>query len=131
MNGVHTFHFCYLITVLALDIKLICLPMGTKCRIQVFYVCLVDLQSICPKYELEKWSSPSNNIRKCLKDMQPRWTKNAFWNVYNKKWPKWCKYISRSVSNKTHCLPALTMGSKCPNQEFYVWLVYLQTICAK
>jgi hypothetical protein len=25
--------------------------------------------------------------------MQRSWTKNAFWDVNNKKWPKWCKFL--------------------------------------
>jgi hypothetical protein len=33
--------------------------------------------------------------------------------------------------NNPYGLPVLTMNNKCPNQVFYVWLVDLQTICAK
>jgi hypothetical protein len=33
--------------------------------------------------------------------------------------------------NNTFGLPLLTMGTKCPNQIFYVWLVDLQNISAK
>jgi hypothetical protein len=67
--------------------------MGTKCRNQVFYVWLVHLHSICAKYGLLTWVTPNNDIRKCLFDMQRSWTKNAFWDVNNKKWRKWCKFF--------------------------------------
>jgi hypothetical protein len=33
--------------------------------------------------------------------------------------------------NNSYGLPVLTMGTICPNQVFYAWLVDLQTICAK
>jgi hypothetical protein len=35
------------------------------------------------------------------------------------------------LCNNNSGLPALTTDNKCTNQVFYVWLVYLQTICAK
>jgi hypothetical protein len=33
--------------------------------------------------------------------------------------------------NNTYGLPELTMNTNNPNHVFYVWLVDLQTICAK
>jgi hypothetical protein len=53
------------------------------------------------------------------------------WDVNNKKWRKWCTCVSPFLFNKTCGLPVLTMGTKCTNQVFNVWLVDLQTICAK
>jgi hypothetical protein len=38
----------------------------TKCPNQVFYVWIVDLQTICAKYGLETWFSPNDDIRKYL-----------------------------------------------------------------
>jgi hypothetical protein len=64
----------------------------TKCPNQVFFDSLVDLQTICAKYELETWFSPNEDICKNLIDMKHGSTKNAFWNVYNKKWCKWFKF---------------------------------------
>jgi hypothetical protein len=58
-------------------------------------------------------------------------TKIAFWVVNNKKWRKWCKFVLPLLFNNTYDLPVLTTVSKCPNQVFYVWLVELNTFCAK
>jgi hypothetical protein len=69
------------------------LTVDTKCPNQVFYVWLVDLQTICVKYVLEKWFPPKADIRKYLLDMKHGWIKNAFWDVKNKKWRKWCKFV--------------------------------------
>jgi hypothetical protein len=94
------------------------------------YVWLVDLETICTKYGLETRFSP-NDIRKFMLDMQRSWTQNAFWDVHNKKWRKWCKFVSHFLFNNSYGLPVLTMGTKFPNHLFYVWLVDLQAICAK
>jgi hypothetical protein len=67
-------------------------------------------------------------IRICFFDKQRSRTKNAFWDVNNKKWRKWCKFVLRFLFNNTSGLPVLTMVTKCPNQVYYVWLVDLQTI---
>jgi hypothetical protein len=40
-------------------------------------------------------------------------------------------FVSPILFIKTYSLPVLTKGNKYPNQEFYVWLVDLQTICPK
>jgi hypothetical protein len=48
--------------------------------------------------------------------MQRSWTKNAFWDVNNKKWHKWCKVVSPFLYNKTNGIPMLRMDTKCPNQ---------------
>jgi hypothetical protein len=107
------------------------LTKDTKCPNQVFYVWLVDLQTICAKFVLETWLSPNDGIRKCLFYMTHGLTKYAFWDVNNKKWRKWCKFVSPFISNNTSGLPVLTKGTKCRIQLFYVWLVVLQPICAK
>jgi hypothetical protein len=62
--------------------------------------------------------------------MKLSWTKSAFWDVNNKKLRKWskCVYLSYLI---THDLRVLTMGTKCPNEVLYVWLVDLQAICDK
>jgi hypothetical protein len=58
------------------------------------------------------------------------WTKNAFWDVYSKKWRKWCKIDSISLFNNTYGSPVLTIDIKIPKQAYYVCLVDLKTICA-
>jgi hypothetical protein len=45
------------------------LTKDTKCPNQVFYVWIVDLQTICTKYGLETWFSPNDYIRKYLLQM--------------------------------------------------------------
>jgi hypothetical protein len=65
------------------------LTMGTNCPNQVIYVCLFDLQNISAKYQLDRWFSPNDDIRKCLLDMKNSWNKNVFWNMIDKKWRKW------------------------------------------
>jgi hypothetical protein len=51
--------------------------------------------------------------------------------VNNKKWRKWCKFVTRFLFNGTYGLPVHAKDYKYPKYEFYVWLVDLQTICAK
>jgi hypothetical protein len=70
------------------------------------------------------WKRVSHQIMVfvCLLDMEHRWTKNAFWEVNNKKWCKWCNIVSRSLSNNTYGPPVLTIDTKYPKQH---------TICAK
>jgi hypothetical protein len=63
--------------------------------------------------------------------MQHGSTKNAFWDVNNKKWRKWCKFVPHFLFNNTCGLPVVTMDTKCPNRVFFVWFVDLHTICAK
>jgi hypothetical protein len=96
-----------------------------------YFMWFVDLQTSCAKYGLETWFSPNYDIRKCLLDMQRSWTKNAFWDMNNKKWRKWCKFVSPFLFNNTYGSPVITMVTKCSNQVFYVWMVDLHTICAK
>jgi hypothetical protein len=107
------------------------LTLGTICTNQLYYVWLVDLQNICAKYGLETWFSPNDDIRKYLLYMHRNWTKNAFWDLNNKKWHKWCKFVSIFLFNNIYGLPVLTMGTKRPNPVFYIWKVDLQIICAK
>jgi hypothetical protein len=105
--------------------------MGTKRPNQLFYVWLVDLQTICAKYVLETWLFPNKDIEIRLLDMQRSWTKNASWNLKSEKWRKWYKLLSTFLFINTYGLTVHTMGTKCPNEIFYVWLVDLQIICAK
>jgi hypothetical protein len=70
-------------------------------------------------------------IRICFLVMKHRWTENAFWDVNNKKCRKWCKILTPILFNHSYGLPVITMDTKCPNQVYNVWLVDLQTICAK
>jgi hypothetical protein len=100
----------------------IALTTVTKCPNQVLYVLLVDLHNICAKGGLETRLSQNKVIRMCLLDMSHIWTKNAFWDVNNRKWRKWCKIVSPFLSKNTYGTPVLTMDSKYPKQ---------QTICAK
>jgi hypothetical protein len=98
------------------------LTTDTKCAYQVLYVLLVELLNICAKQGLETRISPNNVIRICLLDMSHIWTKNAFWDVNNRKWRKWCKIHSPFFSNNNYGLPVLTMDNKYPKQY---------SICAK
>jgi hypothetical protein len=43
---------------------------------------------------LEMWHSPNNDIGIYLPGRKHSWTKNAFWDLKNKKWRKWCKFVS-------------------------------------
>jgi hypothetical protein len=63
--------------------------------------------------------SPNNDIGKWLLDMQSSWSKNAFWGVNNKKWHKWCKFVSYFLYN--YGLPVFTMDTKRPNQVFIMF----------
>jgi hypothetical protein len=49
----------------------------------------------------------------------------------NTRFETWITIVTRLLFNNTYGLPVLTMDTKCPNQEFYVWLFDLQIICAK
>jgi hypothetical protein len=94
-------------------------------------VLLVYLHTICAKQGLETWLSPNNEIRIYLLDMGHIWTKNAFWDVNNRKWRTWCKIVSPFLYNNTYGFPMLTMDTKCPKEVFYVGLVDLHNICSK
>jgi hypothetical protein len=94
------------------------ISMDTKCPNKLFYVWLVDLQKTCAKYGLETWFSPNVHIPKCLFDMKLGSTKNTFCVVNNKKWRKWCKFVSPFLFNNNYSLPVLTKETKCPNQVF-------------
>jgi hypothetical protein len=93
----------------------------------VYYVWLVDLQTICAKYGLETWYNPNEDIRKCLLDMNHGWNKNAYRDVINKKWRKWCVCITFLI-NIYNGLPVVIMDPKCANQVFNIPLVYLNWI---
>jgi hypothetical protein len=45
-------------------------------------------------------------------------TKNAFWDVNNKRWRKWCKFDSHFLFNNTYGLHVLTVDTKGPNGLF-------------
>jgi hypothetical protein len=79
----------------------------------------------------DSWLLPNHNIRICFLDMKNSWIKNAFWDLNNKKWRKWCMFVPPSLFNDTYGLPVHAKVSKYPNQVFYVWMVNLQPICAK
>jgi hypothetical protein len=77
------------------------------------------------------WFSPIQYIRKCLFVMKLSWTNNTFWDVNNKKWRKWYKFVSPILFNNTYGLRVLTIDTKCTKYVFYVKLVELQNIFAK
>jgi hypothetical protein len=57
--------------------------------------------------------------------MNHSWPKNAFWDVNNKKWSKWCKVVSPFLFNSSYGVSVLTEATKCPNQVFYDdWSIY-------
>jgi hypothetical protein len=60
------------------------LTTDTKYPNQIFYVWLVDVQTICAKYVLETLFSPNDDIRKCLLDMKRGSNNKMFWDVNNK-----------------------------------------------
>jgi hypothetical protein len=80
---------------------------------------------------LKTWLSSNNDIRICLLDKKLSWTKNAFCDVNNKIWRKWDRFVYPFLFKNTYGLPVYTTDTKSPNLVFYVWLVDLQTICAK
>jgi hypothetical protein len=55
---------------------------------------LVYIKTICAKEALETILFPNNDIRICLLDKKHSRSKNAYWDVNNKKWRKWCKFLS-------------------------------------
>jgi hypothetical protein len=50
----------------------------------------------------------------------------VFWDVNNKEWHKWCKFVSPFSYNNTQGLPVSTKDPKCPNQIFlnFDWSIY-------
>jgi hypothetical protein len=97
VNGASLFNLCYLITHI-----LHVLAKEFKYPNEVFYVWLVELNSICAKYGLETCFTHNDDIRNCLLEMKHRSTKNAFWDVSNKKWCKWCEFDSPFLFNNTY-----------------------------
>jgi hypothetical protein len=77
------------------------------------------------------WNGDSTNdiIPICFLDMTHSWIKKASWNFNSKKLRECCILVSLSLFNNSFGLPVLTMGTTCPNQEFYVLLVDLHIIC--
>jgi hypothetical protein len=125
VNGKSLFHLPYLITLMAF----LCTQRTPKEQIK--YFCL-NGRSRDHLWQIGAGNvTPNNDIRICLLFMMHNWTKNAFLDVYNTKWPKWVKFISSSLFNTTYGLPVLTKGTNIPNQVIYVSFVDLQTICAK
>jgi hypothetical protein len=97
----------------------------TKCPNKVFYVWFAELQITCTKYGLEKSFLPNDEIRKCLLDIKQSWIKNASWDLNNKKWRKWCMFVSRFSFNNTYSLHVLTKDTKCPIKYFmFEWSTY-------
>jgi hypothetical protein len=103
----------------------------TECPNQIFYVWLVDLLAICAKHWLEMWFSSNNDIPTCLLDIRHGWNKNAFWDANNRKWRKWCRFVTPFLPNNTYGLPVVTKDTKFPSHVFYVWLIDLHTIFVK
>jgi hypothetical protein len=83
--GEYTFHLSYLITLLRWTLSLLVFPICTKCRNQVFYIWLFDLQYICAIYVLDTLRSSYDNIRIYLLDMQRSRIKNTIWNLITRK----------------------------------------------
>jgi hypothetical protein len=99
--------------------------MDTKCPNQVFYVSLVDLQTICAKYWLETWHSPNKNIRIYLLDMKHSWTEVAFWDVKSNEWRKWCKFFLPYLINNSYGLHVLTTDINFQIMYFmFDWSIY-------
>jgi hypothetical protein len=92
----------------------------------IFNIWLVDVQTLCAKYGLEKWFPPTDEIRKCLLEKTQFSTKNTFWDVNNKKSRKWCKLVL------LYYLITITMAYLCsqwtPNFQIkyfmFDWSIY-------
>jgi hypothetical protein len=120
VNGECWFHLSYLITLMAY----LCSKRTPNVQIKFLmfdfrsrdHLCLIRAENLM----LSKWW-----YSKGLPDMKHDWTKNTFWDVNNKKWRKWCKFVSPFLFNNTYGLPVLTMDTTSPNQVFYVCLVDL------
>jgi hypothetical protein len=65
----------------------------------------------------------------CLFDRRHSGTEYAFRDVNNKKWRKWCKFVSPFLFNNTYGIPVIRTDTKSPTKVFYVWLVDLKNIC--
>jgi hypothetical protein len=133
VNDVSFFHLPYLITLMVN-----CVHKGHQTSKSSILCLIVDLPSICAKYRLETWLYPNDDISKCLFDMKHTWTKNAFWDLNNKKWRKWCKFDSHFLFNIIYGLPVsqwtLIVYIKyfiLVLHVFFVSLVDLRSICAK
>jgi hypothetical protein len=115
LNGECLFHLSYLITHMAY----LCTQWTPHVQNKYF---MFDCWIYRPFVVNRSWKhdSPNNVIRICLLDMRRSWIKNAFWSVNKKKWRKWWKFVSPSLSNTSYGLPVLTMHTTCPNQVFYV-----------
>jgi hypothetical protein len=124
VNGAYLFHLSYLITLMAY----LCSQSTPKVQIK-YFVWLVDLQSILPKWRVETWFSTNGDIRKCLLYMKNSWTKKCFETWIRKHVNGVCLFDL--LFNNTYDLPVLITNTKYPNQVFCVWLVDLQTICTK
>jgi hypothetical protein len=70
---------------------------------------LADLQTICAKYGLKTLFSPNDEIRKCMLDMKHGSTKNAIWDVINKKL---CKFVTNFLFYYIYGLHMLTKDTK-------------------
>jgi hypothetical protein len=66
--------------------------MDFKIQNHILYVSLVHLQTICAKYRLETWFSPNDDSRNYFLHMMHSSTINAYCDVNNKKWRKWCLF---------------------------------------
>jgi hypothetical protein len=99
--------------------------MDTKCPNEVFYVWLVELQTICAKYGLETWFSPNNDIRSCLLDMKHGTTKNAFWDVNNKNYVSGISlfHLSYLITLKAYLHSQRTPNVQINFHMFY-WSIY-------
>jgi hypothetical protein len=98
-----------------------------KPNVQIMYFvfrwsiyCLFVLNTAWKRYSLQMYV-----VRKCFLDMKHGSTKNAFWDVNNKKWRIWCKFVSPFLFNNAYGLPVLIMDTKCPNEVFmFDWSIY-------
>jgi hypothetical protein len=113
VNGLSLFQLPYLITLMAY----LCSQRHLMSKSSI--LCLIGRSTgYCAKYGLNMWFSLIEYIPKYLFDVKHSWTNNTFWDVNNKKWPKWCKFVSPILCNNTYGLPVLTKDTKCPNQVF-------------
>jgi hypothetical protein len=96
VNGVNLFNLYYLITL----VVYLCSQWTTNVQIIYFNV---DWSNYRLFVLNRGWKRESFQIMifECLLDMKHSWTKNAFWEVNNKKWRKCCKFVSPYLFNNT------------------------------
>jgi hypothetical protein len=105
VNGVRLFHLHSLITLMVY----LCSQWNPNVQIKYFMFDWSIYRLFVLNTMLESWPYPIHDIHIYFLDMKHSWNKNAFWDLNNKIWRKWCMSLSPSLFNITCGLPELTM----------------------